>query len=149
MAVRLSALRAGPRFTTDKHYFSASDTQFCYRLSKPQGLLRPEGLGKLIKTNNSPLRVSNPRPSGLQNRALLLITVNVVLSSPILVTLMMKALRSSETSVLTRATWRNIQEDAILHSHRHENLTSYVSGHLHAPTALSIWERSHPPVPTG
>jgi hypothetical protein len=29
-------------------------------------------------------------------------------SSPILVTLMMKALSSSETSVLTRATWRNI-----------------------------------------
>jgi hypothetical protein len=32
---------------------------------------------------------------------------------------------SSETSVLTRATWRNIQEDGILHNHRRENLTSY------------------------
>jgi hypothetical protein len=30
-----------------------------------------------------------------------------------------------ETSVLTRTTWRNIQEDAILHSHRRENLKSY------------------------
>jgi hypothetical protein len=28
--------------------------------------------------------------------------------------------------VLTRATWRNIPEDAILHSHRRENLKSYI-----------------------
>jgi hypothetical protein len=47
-----------------------------------------------------------------------IITANVVASSRNLCTLMMKVIRSSETSVLTRVTRSHILEDGILHIHR-------------------------------
>jgi hypothetical protein len=47
----------------------------------------------------------------------LLVTANVVPRSPILFTLTMEAIRSSETQIFTRATRRDIPEDSILHHH--------------------------------
>jgi hypothetical protein len=63
-------------------------------------------------------------------------TANVVPSSLILFNPMMEAIRSSETSVLTRPTRRHIPEDDILHSHRRENLKFYLSSHF---TYITKW----------
>jgi hypothetical protein len=71
------------------------------------------------------------------------VAASVVPSSPILITLMKDDLSSSETSVLTRATARNIPEDTILHSHRREILKSYIYLSLciinWAPLCEDVW----------
>jgi hypothetical protein len=75
-------------------------------------------LGMLAVTSN---RSMQGRTNVLQ------VTANVVPSLPILVTLIMEAILSYETSVLTRATWRHIRKDEILHSHSREHFKSYIA----------------------
>jgi hypothetical protein len=55
----------------------------------------------------------------------LLVTANVVPSSPILVTLMMEGLPSSETSVLTTTTEPNIPDEAVLQFYQKESKRVY------------------------
>jgi hypothetical protein len=61
----------------------------------------------------------------LRSELRLLVTANVP-SSAILVTLMMEAIRSSETAIHTRATRYSIPEDCILRSNRREHQKSYI-----------------------
>jgi hypothetical protein len=82
-------------------------------------ILAPESISAIWKTE------INGRMDPLRSARRLLVTASVVPSSQILV-ILMEALRSSETSVLTRAAQHNIPEDGILHNHRRENLKSYI-----------------------
>jgi hypothetical protein len=77
--------------------------------------------------------------STFRSLLLLLLTANLVPSSPILFTLMTEAICSSETSVLKRATRRNIQEGGIHHSHCREYINYFDS---YVTVLKGIWKLS-------
>jgi hypothetical protein len=83
---------------------------------------------------------SNIRNTPVHSVLQLLVTANVVLSSLIIFTLMMEAIRSSETSVLTRATRHHIPEDGILHEMYVflELISNSMGGQWHCAFALRV-----------
>jgi hypothetical protein len=92
-------------------------------------LITTDVLGKHIASIISARRIGElgTTLATLRSVLLLLVTVNFVPSLSNLVTLMMDAMRSSKTTVLTRVTRHHVPEDTILHCHRRENLKSYIA----------------------
>jgi hypothetical protein len=87
----------------------------------PSGMLRRAALVRNDVSEESIASIIHELRSVLR----LLVNANIVPSSQILVTLIMEEIRSSESSVLTKATLRNIPEGGIIHGHRCGNLNSY------------------------
>jgi hypothetical protein len=72
------------------------------------------GMNRLYHQGDKNRPSMNVSSNSLRSVLWLLVTANVVPSSPILITLMMLATRSFETLVFARATWRNSPEDGTL-----------------------------------
>jgi hypothetical protein len=93
-------------------------------------IIRMKRISVLGTTLAITIKLTMPRRNTILREFQLLVTANVVLNSPILVTLMMRRYVLPKRRFL-QDLQRHIPEDGILHSHRLENLKSYI--------ALTVW----------
>jgi hypothetical protein len=138
--------------SVSKHYHEFQRGKLVDSIDRGYSLLRMTSSGMLCRVALVRTDVSEElsaffiRVTRIGELGPTLAVTSIVPSSPILVTLMKEALSFPETSVLTRAARHNISEDAILHSHRRENLKSYTvfslqmeMGTLEVVTASRPW----------
>jgi hypothetical protein len=104
-------------------------------------LARTDGSEELRASIVRLTRIVEPRNNVLRSVRRLLVTGNVVPSSPILVTLMLEAICSSEMSIVTSATLLHIPEDRIIHIRRKD----FKSDIARCGWAL-LWRRGVSPV---
>jgi hypothetical protein len=100
----------------------------------------------LIKTNVSEkhhLHYQGEKNQRTRNNISSNYTANVVPSSLILLNLVMEAIRSSETSVLTTPTQGHIPEDGFIQSDHREDLRSYIPADNNATTASTATQVPH------
>jgi hypothetical protein len=102
----------------------AAQQECCWRMPS-SGTLRRVALVRTDVSEEPSASITQSHLVFLLSVRQLLVKANLVPSPQILVILVKNAIGSYETSVPTRATRRNIQEDDILHSHRRENFKSY------------------------